>query len=148
MDLDSLYCNHHELSNCDCCIETRAIVAHPEAYFMRHYAACVTAALPILKSMLSDLITHDRMTLRGEDPSIPFVFACSASSTHLIRLTEHDGAGHWAPQYPTWIGDTYISSQPISWFFWDGETMTPLANSDEAIEVLYEECAKIGLTPE
>ncbi len=73
---------------------------------------------------------------------------CSASSTHLIRLTERDGAGHWAPQYPTWIGDSYGASQPISWFFWDGEVMTPLANAQEAIEVLYEECAKIGLTPE
>jgi hypothetical protein len=103
--------------------------------------------MPIMESMLSDLITHDRECLTREDPKDPFVFACSKSSSHLIRLHERDGAGHWAPEYPTWIGDTY-GSDPISWFFWDGETMTPLTDAKEAIEVLYEECAKIGLTPE
>ena len=148
MDLETLYCNHHSLGNCDCCNFTKNIVRLPRVFqSMRHYHACVMAAMPILRGHISDLITHDRHTLSGENPETPFVFAVSPTSTHLIRLTERDGAKHWAPQYPTWIGDEYPTG-PISWFLWDGQAMIPLKDHKEAIEVLYEECAKIGLTPE
>ncbi len=147
MDLETLFCNHHTLGNCDCCIFTKDMVRMPRAFLsMRHYHACVLAAMPVLQSMVSDLITHDRHTLAGEDPATPFVFAVSASSTHLIRLRDRDRR-HWAPEFPTWIGDCYGANQPISWFLWDGERMLPLSDYKEAIEVLYEECAKIGLTP-
>ncbi len=148
MDYSALYCNHHSLSNCQCCTFTQALMSGETFPYLRNYKACVQAAFEFgaikLKGHVSDLITHDREELTGTDPALPFAFCVRENGTHLVKLTTHDGVGHMCWDHPKMVGDAFASN-PTQWYWWDGETMKALKSYKDAEQLLRDECEKRGI---
>lgn len=145
-----LVCERHEdrLKGCDCVSATYDMVfAGPEEYpNMRHYIACVQAAVEHtvkLTRHFSDLVTVDRAVLSKEDPSLPFAFCVRELGTQLVRLTEHDGAGHMCYDYPQMIECFGDKKQ---WYWWNGSSMTAVPTWEVVADMLRSECDKRGIT--
>lgn len=151
MDYSKLYCNHHESSKCQCCSFAREVLGVTAETFpyIRHFRACLVAAFENgnvrLRGMMSDLITHDKASLVGADVNLPFAFAVRSNGTHLVRIIDHDGVGHMSYDYPGFVGDSF-ASEPVQWYWWDGQELKELPTYTEAARLLRVECSKRGIS--
>ncbi len=103
---------------------------------LRHYHALLAAAdargWP--ENFRTDMTVHDLAFCQRTDPVTPFLWVLRASGTHIVTLTESDGVGHRAYQYPGFIESAFGAGS--LYFWWDGARLEPLANAQAATDAL------------